>query len=254
MTKTAHAALTAEDVQVATRGRVSRAVVERARERIAALAGHCGEPVLSARVKLTRPAEPGPDRLPAAEASLDVNGRVVRAQAEGPTLQEAVTELLGRLRVRLDRTTRDWRSLRGRRHRHTIRTATPAGVGPQAVIRRKYLEPEPVTPEQAIFAMELLDHDFYLFTDAATGADAAVWRTEDGYGMARLRPGRPPETYLPVALDEGPVPELTLDEAVARLAAAPRPFLFYADRLSGRGAILYRRRDGGFGHIAAVSP
>ena len=202
MTKTAHAALSAGDVQVVTRGRVSRAVAERARERIAALAGRCREPVLSAQVKLTRPAEPGPDRPPVAEASLNVNGRQIRAQAEGPTLQEAVTELLDRLRVRLDRTTRDWRSLRGR-HRHTIRTATPAGVGPSAVIRRKYVAPEPSTPEQAIFAMELLDHDFYLFTDASTGGDAVVWRTAEGYGLARLRPGRPPQTYLPVRLVEG---------------------------------------------------
>src|SRR5690606_6233003 len=137
MTRTAHPALTADDVHAVTRGRVSRAAVARAREKVAALARHCGEPILSARVKLTRPAEPGPDRLPVAEASLNVNGRVLRAQAQGLTVGEAVTELIERLRVRLDRTARDWRSLRGRRHRHTIRTATPAGVGRQAVIRRK---------------------------------------------------------------------------------------------------------------------
>lgn len=254
MTRTAaDDALTAQQVHTVTRGRVPRTVAARAREKVAALARHAGEPVLAARLKLTRPPEPGPDRPPIAEASLNVNGRLIRAQAEGPTVQEAVTELLERLRVRLDRTARDWRSLRGGRHRHTIRTATPAGVGRQAVIRRKYAEPEPVTPERAIFDMELLDYDFYLFADASTGADGLVWRTEDGYGLARLKAARPPETFLPVTLDERPVPALTLDEAAERLAAAPRPFLFYADALTGRGTVLYRRHDGGFGLLTLVS-
>ncbi|MEV5414133.1 sigma 54 modulation/S30EA ribosomal C-terminal domain-containing protein [Thermopolyspora sp. NPDC052614] len=254
MTRTAHAALAAQDVHTVTRGRVSRAVVTRAQEKVAALAQNCGEPVLSARVKLTRPAEPGPDRLPIAEASLNVNGRMVRAEAEGMTVREALTELLERLRVRLDRTARDWRSLQGRRHRNTIRTATPAlAPGRQAVLRRKYVEPEPTTVDHAIFDMELRDYDFYLFTDAATGGDAVVWRSGDGYRMAWLKAVRPPVTYLPVSVDEEPTPALTLDEAIERLAPADRLFLFYADALTGRGALLYRRRDGGFGHITAVS-
>lgn len=254
MTRTAHAVLAAQDVHTLARGRVSRAVVARAQEKVAALAQHCGEPILSARVKLTRPAEPGPDRLPIAEASLNVNGRMVRAKAEGMTVQEAVTELLERLRVRLDRTARDWRSLRGRRHRNTIRTASPAlTVGRQTVLRRKYAEPEPATVDHAVFDMELRDYDFYLFADAATGGDAMVWRTGDGYRMARVKAARPPMTYLPVTVDEEPAPTLTLDEAIERLAPAERPFLFYSDALTGRGAVLYRRHDGGFGHITAVS-
>lgn len=249
MTRTAHATPAAQDVHAVVRGRVPRAAVTRAQEKVAALAQHCGEPILSARVKLTRPAEP--DRLPMAEASLNVNGRMVRAQAEGPTVQDAVTELLERLRVRLDRTTRDWRSLRGGRRRHTIRTAPP--VGPQTVLRRKYVEPETITADQAIFDMEQRDYDFYLFVDAATESDALVWRTEDGYRLARLREARPPVTYLPVTVDEEPVPALTLDEAVDRLAPADLPFLFYVDRLTGRGAVLYRRHDGGFGLLTVAT-
>ena len=147
MTKTAHAALSAGDVQVVTRGRVSRggggagAGADRRARRTLQGAG----PVRAGEAHPAGGARPGPSagRRGEPQRQRPADPR----QAEGPTLQEAVTELLDRLRVRLDRTTRDWRSLRGR-HRHTIRTATPAGVGPSAVIRRKYVAPEPSTPSR----------------------------------------------------------------------------------------------------------
>ena len=37
-----------------------------------------------------------------------------------------------------------------------------------------------MSPEEAAEHMELLGHDFYLFTSADTGAAAVVYRREDG--------------------------------------------------------------------------
>jgi len=39
-----------------------------------------------------------------AHATIDVNGRVVRAEAIGPTMREAIERMANRLRIRLDRT------------------------------------------------------------------------------------------------------------------------------------------------------
>lgn len=51
-------------------------------------------------------------------------------------------------------------------------------------IRRKVFSFKPMTPEEAILQMNLLDHSFFVFTDAETGDTAVVYRREDGdYGM-----------------------------------------------------------------------
>ena len=72
------------------------------------------EPVLSARVTLAVSADPG--RGPAvAQATIDLNGRIVRAQrhpARRCGLQE-IDHMAARLRVRLDRSARNWAARRG---------------------------------------------------------------------------------------------------------------------------------------------
>lgn len=51
-------------------------------------------------------------------------------------------------------------------------------------IRRKVFSFKPMAPEEAILQMNLLDHSFFVFTDAETGDTAVVYRREDGdYGM-----------------------------------------------------------------------
>ncbi|WP_449066323.1 HPF/RaiA family ribosome-associated protein [Planomonospora algeriensis] len=122
MTRTVHAPLHAEDVQVLTRGRVLPAEVERVREKVVALARHRGEPVLFTRVRLGLSCDPALARPATAQAVLDVNGRLVRAHAEARTVHDAIALLTDRLRVRLDRTARDWEATRERRLRDAGRT------------------------------------------------------------------------------------------------------------------------------------
>ncbi|MFC4060540.1 HPF/RaiA family ribosome-associated protein [Planomonospora corallina] len=132
MTRTAHGALTAEDVQVLTHGRVPRSAVERAQEKVAALTRHCGEPVLFTRVRLGVVSDPALEHPATAQAVLDVNGRLVRAHAEGRTVHHAIALLTDRLRVRLDRVARDWEHTRDRRYRQLGRLAPAAGGGEPA--------------------------------------------------------------------------------------------------------------------------
>ncbi|GIH91210.1 HPF/RaiA family ribosome-associated protein [Planobispora siamensis] len=121
MAKAAHVALTAQDVQVLTRGRVPRSAVERVQERIVALGRYCGEPILFTRVKINAPVNLGSGQLTSAQAVLDVNGNLIRAHAERETAHAAVAELVDRLKARLDRIGRDWESTRDRRYRDLVR-------------------------------------------------------------------------------------------------------------------------------------
>jgi ribosomal subunit interface protein len=60
------------------------------------------------------------------------------------------------------------------------------GDGP-VVVREKFHAASPMTIDQALFEMELVGHDFYLFTDAASGMASVVYRRRGyQYGVIRL--------------------------------------------------------------------
>jgi ribosomal subunit interface protein len=60
------------------------------------------------------------------------------------------------------------------------------GDGP-LIVREKSHAAGPMSIEQALFAMELVGHDFYLFRDAASGKPSVVYRRRGyDYGVIRL--------------------------------------------------------------------
>jgi ribosomal subunit interface protein len=70
----------------------------------------------------------------------------------------------------------------------------PEGVeelaGSPVVIRTKEHEAHPMTIDQALYEMELVGHDFYLFIDAACGKPSVVYRRRGwNYGVIRLGSG-----------------------------------------------------------------
>jgi len=101
--------------------------------------------------------------------------------------------------------------------------------------------------------LELLDHDFYLFTDLGTGADAVIYRRPDGrYGFrGELGKHEREQTIAPLVV-EPPPPTLTEARARERLDVGGEPFVFYLDPGDDLGRVLYRRYDGQYGLIAAA--
>ncbi|GAA4091321.1 ribosome hibernation-promoting factor, HPF/YfiA family [Actinomadura miaoliensis] len=60
------------------------------------------------------------------------------------------------------------------------------GDGP-LIVREKFHRAEPMGIEQALFEMELVGHDFYLFRDKSTGHPSVVYRRRGwDYGVIRL--------------------------------------------------------------------
>ena len=53
--------------------------------------------------------------------------------------------------------------------------------GQPRIVRTKQFAIKPMTPEEAALQMELLSHDFFLFTNADTSAAAVVYRRKDGH-------------------------------------------------------------------------
>ncbi|HEV2451855.1 MAG TPA: ribosome-associated translation inhibitor RaiA [Streptosporangiaceae bacterium] len=66
------------------------------------------------------------------------------------------------------------------------------GDGP-LVVRQKFHTASPMTIDQALFEMELVGHDFYLFRDKPTGCPSVVYRRHGyQYGVIRLVEGQIP--------------------------------------------------------------
>jgi putative sigma-54 modulation protein len=57
------------------------------------------------------------------------------------------------------------------------------------IVRTKQFQMKPMSEEEAVLQLELLDHHFYVFTSADTGDINVVYRRRDGnYGL--IEPAR----------------------------------------------------------------
>jgi ribosomal subunit interface protein len=66
-------------------------------------------------------------------------------------------------------------------------TAAAEDEGPGRVVRIKNHPAEPISVDQALWQMELVGHDFYLFNDAESGLASVVYRRKGfDYGLLRL--------------------------------------------------------------------
>ena len=102
-------------VQTEARGAVPETAMELAVRKVRSLLRLAPEPVLFARVKLTMAADPAVERPATAQVNLDLNGRVIRASADGSSVRQAIARMCERLRVRLERAARNWAAIRGGR-------------------------------------------------------------------------------------------------------------------------------------------
>ncbi len=248
-------------VRVGTHGRVPDGSADLAAAKVSALLRVASEPVLSARVTLAVAADPAVERPAIAQATVDVNGRIVRAQAAGPTMRAAIEQMAYRLRARLGQAARNWAARRGAmpvdlpgEWRHQSVPARRASYFPRPgdrreVIRRASYAARPETPAEAVAELDLLDYDFHLFTERSTGQDSVIYRTPDGYrlAMARPKPGRLGPLPDSVTVSPLPAPRISVRDAARRLDATGQPFTFFIDADSGCGSLLYHRYDGHYG-------
>ena len=252
------------EVDVTTHGRLPGAA-DYARQKIGALGPLTHRPVLHARVKLTKHHDPAVDRPVIAQANLDVEGRLVRAQAAGVTYGEAIDRLEARLRRQLERTAEHWEARRGRvsgAEPHEWRRDSepthrpnyfPRTKDEREVVRRKSFALTKGSVDDAAHDMELLDYDFHLFTDDFTHQDSILYRGgPTGYRLAQVKPTPLVELApheLPLTASPRPAPRLTVEQAADRLGLLDLPFLFFVDIAQNRGSVIYHRYDGHYGLI-----
>jgi ribosome-associated translation inhibitor RaiA len=253
-------------VTVRTHGRVTADEVAYARSKIVAVTRYVHGPVLLARVKLTRLADPAVPRRAVVQANLDLSGRLLRAQAARPTIREAVDEVHDRLRDRLVRASGRWEATHGRsamqraqsRRRHELAALSAAPLAsraePAQIVRRKTFPLRRRTVDEAAEEMQMRDYDFHLFVEEGSGADSVLYRPQRGRGLRLSQVDPAPRDVVrgavPVTVSTARPPTLTPESAMTEIANLGWPFLFYRDYESGRGCVLYHRFDRHFGVIA----
>lgn len=250
----------AEDVVVTLKGQMPLGVREYTQAKVAAAAGVCGRPVLSARAVVHRSADPAVARQFLVEVTLDVAGTPVRAEGDGASAHEAVDAVVERLERRVTALVDRWEE-RSRwlsvvtpgewRHGDVPaprRPWHPRAADEREVVRRSPRTGGPQSLDEAAWELDVSDAQFVLFTDATSGRDVVLHRREDGrLGLAGAWPAD--ELPAPVVAEPEP-PRLEEEQARRRLEDGGEPFVFYVDAASSRGHVLYHRTDGHYGLVA----
>ncbi|MEB3981566.1 HPF/RaiA family ribosome-associated protein [Mycobacterium sp. 663a-19] len=242
------------EVEVTTHGRLP-GIEDYARAKIGELARFTHQRVLRAHVKLSEHGDPAVQRRVIAQANLDVNGRLARAQVEATTAREAIDLLQARLRRRLERGAehRD-----AKRHERNHRPGYfPRPESERRIVRHKSYGLNTCTVEEAALEMELLDYDFHLFTEEHTKQDSVLYRGRSTeYRLAQVNPesaGQLAPSELSLSVSPQPAPRLTVEQAIERIELLGLPFLFFVDAARNRGCVLYHRYDGHYGLITPAS-
>jgi ribosomal subunit interface protein len=148
------------------------------------------------------------DQCERVELTIYSRGPVVRAEAAAQDCYAALDVAMGKLESRL-RKAQDRRKVHhGKKTPTSVAAATAAldvpslnGSAPLSAgeeggedldhgpvfIREKQHDARPMDLDQALYEMELVGHDFYLFVDAATSQPSVVYRRRGyDYGVIRL--------------------------------------------------------------------
>jgi putative sigma-54 modulation protein len=133
-----------------------------------------------------------------AEATLFINGTVLKASDASDDMYASIDRMADKLERQVKR-------LRGRqidRWQGQLKNAPAPGLEAERpflveeeeelgarIVRTKQFQMKPMGEEEAVLQLELLDHDFYVFTSADTGDINVVYRRRDGnYGL--IEPAR----------------------------------------------------------------
>ena len=190
------------EMQILSRNmRLSGHSEEYIQKKVARLERHLREQA-EARLELRRTARRSETDRFVVQMTINASGATLRGQETGLTLfaaVDAVTDVMDkqirRYKGRAYRTSQARRSARSQAMRENVGALLDGVAADEEdreesleeigkVVRVKRFAMKPMTVEDAIMEMELLDHDFFLFHNAETNQHSVVYRRTDGdYGV-----------------------------------------------------------------------
>lgn len=186
-------------MQVVVKGRnfhVTEPLKDYAQEKIQRLT-HYFDHLIKAEVELSVEKNPRIENNQSAEVTIFTKGPIVRAHLSAGDMYAAIDMVFDKIERQVKRYKA--KTYGGKKnHRETPRT-TPApsevtedvALDEEAdrdIVKTKRIELKPMSPEEATDQMELLGHDFFVFTNADTEQINVVYRRRDAnYGL--IEPG-----------------------------------------------------------------
>lgn len=171
------------------------ALREYVQQKIEKAVSHFHHLTLEVDVHLSVARNPRIDSRQTAEVTIYANGTVVRAEESSESLYASIDLVADKIARQL----RKYKEKRQDRRREPVKVAEVLGdrpavvtgvvparepVLPEAVVRSKYFAMPPMTVEDALEQLDLVDHDFYVFRNAETGEINVIYeRNHGGYGV-----------------------------------------------------------------------
>ncbi|NND73719.1 MAG: HPF/RaiA family ribosome-associated protein [Ilumatobacter sp.] len=215
------------------------------------------------RVRMEHAADRNRTRATTVRIIVDFRRGAVRGSVSAATTRAAIDLLEDRLRAQL-RHRAERRKARNHRApssgpgewRHGDIPAErppyfPRPVEERQVVKHKTVAPAASSVEEALFDLDSMDYDFYLYIDVETDGDAVVVRgTSTEPPRVQFLNGLDDRAAIDgVAVDQRPAPVHDVAGAKERLDVSDAAHLFFRDEETGRGHVLYRRFDGHYGLI-----
>ncbi len=137
-----------------------------------------------------------------AEVTVFANGTVIRAQESSGNLYASIDMVADKIarqlrkykekqlgkKGRLDEDTNDFELDEPATDLNLVTEKTPQL--PQEVVRTKYFSMPPMSVQEALEQLQIIDHDFYMFFNKATNQINVIYsRNHGGYGVIQPRPG-----------------------------------------------------------------
>lgn len=118
-----------------------------------------------------------------AEVLLKVNGVMIQAESVTGEVYSSIDEVVEKLEKQVLKYKEKIHSYRkGEKKAAAVEIAGASEKG--RIIKNKRFEMKPMSPEEAVDQMELLDKDFFVFSNDVSGVINVVYRRKDGnYGL-----------------------------------------------------------------------
>ena len=142
-----------------------------------------------AEVELIHERNPSVVEAEVAEATMFINGSVLKAREASADMYASIDKMADKL----ERQVRRYRGRQIDRWQGQTKNVPPPQEEREVleeeeiearIVRTKQFQMKPMGAEEAVLQMDLLDHDFYVFTSAESGDINVVYRRRDGdYGL-----------------------------------------------------------------------
>ena len=178
---------------------VTEAINDYVHDKIAKAVSHYQQLTNEVDVHLSVARNPRINPKQTAEVTIYANGTVIRAQESSENLYASIDLVADKIARQL----RKFKEKRQGKHQHPPKTGEVVEHQPvvadligdpqpelhEEVVRTKYFAMPPMSVEEALEQLQLIDHDFYVFCNAKTGELNVIYKRvhHGGYGLIQPR-------------------------------------------------------------------